>query len=239
MKTYKGIGGKVSIDDNNRIHLTSLLFFRETCEFNDIKSAVFVEPELLENGAIFIKTLKNTYTVNFTKGKRDLFWELYQTIHSRCDLINKNFKPTKEFWRCISFDDVHKVFQYYSSPYYYCQKYDNILDFDLVENGHETVNDITVIIRMNDPEIPTIQLKIFDGSIERSSDNYSKYIKKAQNIISYLTIITNNRDTINSNRVTNDSTSSIDEIRQYKQLLDEGIISQQEFDAKKKQLLNL
>lgn len=92
---------------------------------------------------------------------------------------------------------------------------------------------------MNDPEIPTIQLKIFDGSIERSSDNYFKYIKKAQNIISYLTIITNNRDTANSNRAINNPTSAIDEIRQYKQLIDEGIITQQEFDAKKRQLLNL
>lgn len=35
------------------------------------------------------------------------------------------------------------------------------------------------------------------------------------------------------------STNSVDEIRRYKQLLDEGIISEEEFDAKKKQLLGL
>lgn len=34
-------------------------------------------------------------------------------------------------------------------------------------------------------------------------------------------------------------TTSADEIRKYKELLDEGIISQEEFDAKKKELLNL
>lgn len=33
--------------------------------------------------------------------------------------------------------------------------------------------------------------------------------------------------------------STADEIKKYKDLLDEGIISQEEFDAKKKQLLNL
>ena len=33
--------------------------------------------------------------------------------------------------------------------------------------------------------------------------------------------------------------SPVDELRKYKQLLDEGIISQEEFDAMKKQLLNL
>ncbi|MDT6623860.1 SHOCT domain-containing protein, partial [Enterococcus faecium] len=34
-------------------------------------------------------------------------------------------------------------------------------------------------------------------------------------------------------------TSQIDEIRKYKELLDEGIISQKEFNEKKKELLNL
>ena len=34
-------------------------------------------------------------------------------------------------------------------------------------------------------------------------------------------------------------TTSADEIRKFKELLDEGIISQEEFDAKKKELLNL
>lgn len=33
--------------------------------------------------------------------------------------------------------------------------------------------------------------------------------------------------------------SNVDELRKYKQLLDEGIITQEEFDAKKKQLLDL
>ena len=34
-------------------------------------------------------------------------------------------------------------------------------------------------------------------------------------------------------------TSAADEIRKYKSLLDDGIITQEEFEAKKKQLLNL
>ena len=32
---------------------------------------------------------------------------------------------------------------------------------------------------------------------------------------------------------------SLDDLRKYKELLDEGIITQEEFDAKKKQILNL
>lgn len=35
------------------------------------------------------------------------------------------------------------------------------------------------------------------------------------------------------------ATSSVDEIKRYKELLDTGILTQEEFDAKKKQLLGL
>ena len=38
---------------------------------------------------------------------------------------------------------------------------------------------------------------------------------------------------------TQDSTDALAEIRKYKQLLDDDIITQEEFDAKKKQLLGL
>ena len=37
----------------------------------------------------------------------------------------------------------------------------------------------------------------------------------------------------------NNSTNNADEIKKYKELLDGGIITQEEFDAKKKQLLGL
>ena len=42
-----------------------------------------------------------------------------------------------------------------------------------------------------------------------------------------------------NNVQSNIATSNADELKKYKELLDEGIISQEEFDAKKKQLLNL
>ena len=42
-----------------------------------------------------------------------------------------------------------------------------------------------------------------------------------------------------SNQPTTASKSEVDEIRKYKELLDDGIITQEEFDAKKKELLGL
>ncbi len=43
----------------------------------------------------------------------------------------------------------------------------------------------------------------------------------------------------NTNNGDSANISSADEIRKYKELLDDGIITEEEFNAKKKQLLNL
>jgi len=46
-------------------------------------------------------------------------------------------------------------------------------------------------------------------------------------------------NTVGQKDNTNTDRSPFDVIRKYKELLDEGIITQEEFDAKKKQLLGL
>jgi len=46
-------------------------------------------------------------------------------------------------------------------------------------------------------------------------------------------------ETLKKSVPTENSTSSTDELRKYKELLDDGIITQEDFDAKKKQLLGL
>ena len=42
-----------------------------------------------------------------------------------------------------------------------------------------------------------------------------------------------------SDTQSNNSTSNADELKKYKELFDGGVITQEEFDAKKKQLLGL
>ena len=57
-------------------------------------------------------------------------------------------------------------------------------------------------------------------------------------VVSKLLVKCQNKTTITS--ITQEiSKSSADELKKYKNLLDSGIISQEEFEAKKKQLLNL
>ncbi|ENZ9221619.1 SHOCT domain-containing protein [Enterococcus hirae] len=65
---------------------------------------------------------------------------------------------------------------------------------------------------------------------KNSFDQYNHLSAKLESIISNQT---------NTSNTSVEATSEIDEIRKYKELLDEGIISQEEFNAKKKELLNL
>ena len=47
------------------------------------------------------------------------------------------------------------------------------------------------------------------------------------------------KEEVDKKKNTNTVTSPVEEIKKYKELLDSGIITQEEFDAKKKQLLGL
>jgi hypothetical protein len=71
-----------------------------------------------------------------------------------------------------------------------------------------------------------------------SSLEYKKAIEDAKNIVSAITGMFN---TVKGNEFIPPSleVSTTDELRKYKSLLDEGIITQDDFDAKKKQLMGL
>ena len=75
------------------------------------------------------------------------------------------------------------------------------------------------------------------GSVKSGSLLHNNYKTAAQRILTELTIIT---DSLKSqgNQATN-TVSDADEILKYKKLCDDGIITQEEFEAKKRQLLGL
>ena len=76
--------------------------------------------------------------------------------------------------------------------------------------------------------------------IKKSSFVYKTVSKSVQNILSKFKIIVDGIE--QEKKITNESTSSIsvaDEIKKFKELLDMGAITQEEFDTKKKELLKL
>lgn len=60
----------------------------------------------------------------------------------------------------------------------------------------------------------------------------------AQECLSLLQLISNKQEAVEDSNIAA-TTSNADEILKFKNLLDSGIITQEEFDAKKKQLLGL
>lgn len=99
----------------------------------------------------------------------------------------------------------------------------------------QEINEYRIKIVTNNICFPEVYINfLVSGKIKSNSILYKTYANNAQRILSLLSIITNNQ------KMTTESTTNVvDEIRKYKNLLDEGIITQEDFDAKKAQLLNL
>ena len=86
---------------------------------------------------------------------------------------------------------------------------------------------------------PTVYINFIYRKLQTNSTMYKNLYRCAQECLSLLQLICDeNRDNLDKSSVST-ADSSADEILKYKNLLDMGAISQEEFDAKKKQLLDL
>ena len=81
-----------------------------------------------------------------------------------------------------------------------------------------------------------IEISVFSGETKRGGIIYRSSKEVALKILSLLDQITSSHAPVSNGEPT---LSEADEILKFKQLLDSGIITQEEFDAKKRQLLDL
>lgn len=87
---------------------------------------------------------------------------------------------------------------------------------------------------------PVIYLNLINAEFKKDGLIYKTASKSVQNILSKFQIIVNQLEKEKGVSVENNSNiSAADEIKKFKELLDSGVISQEEFDVKKKQLLGL
>ncbi|HBG4899424.1 TPA: DUF4428 domain-containing protein [Clostridioides difficile] len=103
------------------------------------------------------------------------------------------------------------------------------------KTARKVVNSFKIKITINDIDNPVEYIELINKKTKTNSSVYEKAYKDAHKILSTLSAITQSikvADNINSNSVA-------DEILKYKNLLDMEAITQEEFDAKKKELLNL
>lgn len=106
-----------------------------------------------------------------------------------------------------------------------------------------TCDSLMIKITINSMDAPVEYIKFISSSTKKSGMIYKNACRDAQEIVSLLQIITNCPNTVSDvaeqQGTTSISVSAADEIRKYKKLMDEGIISREEFEAKKKQLLGV
>lgn len=110
--------------------------------------------------------------------------------------------------------------------------------------GHKnksTCSSLKVKITTNDVQNPDLYITLLSKESRKDSPMYNHAMRQAQEIISLLDIICGHRNSATSTagEPGPKQISGASEIREYKALLDDGIITQEEFDAKKKQILGL
>jgi len=103
------------------------------------------------------------------------------------------------------------------------------------------VNNLQVKITTKDMDNPAIYINFITGGASYKTRDfiYKQLFKKAQNIMSTLSVIVDSEHVITVETIpASRSSNNISELREYKQLLDEGIITEDEFNIKKKDLLS-
>lgn len=175
------------------------------------------------------------------------------------------FKATKKINNFIEIDDINKKILINKKIY----NYNEIIDFELLEDGESIAkgglgralvggalfggvgaivggitggkkskpicNSLKVKITINDINNPTVYVNFINTSTKKSSIIYRTEFDLAQKCLSTLQLIVNGNQEVKETPIGSDA----DEILKFKNLLDQGIISQEEFEAKKKQLLGI
>lgn len=102
------------------------------------------------------------------------------------------------------------------------------------------IEKLLIKITLNNLETPVIYINLINSPIKQDSMEYSSALRTADIILSSLNTVISQMTAVDSKK-NDDNTivSTADEIRKYKELMDDGIISSEEFEVKKKELLNL
>ncbi|MDK0695919.1 DUF4428 domain-containing protein [Clostridium perfringens] len=100
------------------------------------------------------------------------------------------------------------------------------------------VNSLKIKITLNDMNNPTIYIPLIKSKTKTNSVSYRGAYGLCQEILSTLDIITKSNKEINTN-ANKINYSEADEIEKFKHLLDAGIITEEEFEKKKKIILGI
>jgi len=254
MREYEGVrGGKVIIYDETLF--VKMRSTEETFAFDDISGLAFMESGAISNGMITIRSGKTGigYEISFHKTSRDEFRALYDFL---CEKTGRP-RPIELSWaeeeqanpNLFVFKGI-KTKVLLDGMFIRITRAGTLSAFFHGIDGTKSIHipNITAV-QLKEPGATAgyIQFTLKGGNEDTggvfsalSDENSIMFdhdeLEKARAIKSYIERILTDTHSQPS-PVT--QLSPADEIRQYKQLLDDGIITQEEFDAKKKQLLGI
>ncbi|HAU5240603.1 TPA: SHOCT domain-containing protein [Clostridioides difficile] len=105
------------------------------------------------------------------------------------------------------------------------------------KTSRKVVEIFKIKITVKDINNPIEYINLINTRTKTNSSIYQNACNEAQEILSVLSIIVKNNDKANNEQ--DKTSSSIEQVKGLKELLDIGAITEEEFNAKKKELLNL
>lgn len=105
-------------------------------------------------------------------------------------------------------------------------------------------NLMQIKLTVKDYEKPAFFIEIIKSPVQKNNIVYTTILNEAQTVISQFQLVVKSNDEASASEVKSvapmpQPMDTTEEIRKFKALLDDGIITQEEFDAKKKQLLGI
>ena len=102
---------------------------------------------------------------------------------------------------------------------------------------NKKVTELRIDIEMNDTATPLVTLSMFTKGLVMSTDNmtYTYYLENLRKIASTINVFLKRNESKDCGVVLD----KFEQVKKYKDLLDSGIITQEEYDKKRKELLEL
>lgn len=120
-----------------------------------------------------------------------------------------------------------------------------IVGSSMSRNINEKCNQLKLIIRLNDFDCPQIVITYVDnGAWDKNGWTYRNLKENLQSVCSMLEFMLNEKtleqsSTVKQEEKTSEIKSSKEQLQELKEMLDDGLINQEDFEQKKKQILGL
>jgi hypothetical protein len=109
------------------------------------------------------------------------------------------------------------------------------------KKSRSEIENFKIKLTLNDFQNPTVYVELLNKKkLKTNSNKYKEMYEKAQEILSTLAVLQNNKgEDKEESTLEINKHSTTDQIREYKALFDDGIITEDEFITKKKELLEI